>query len=364
MKILPKDPVKHILAMAYIILAFLFITFVLPHVIRYILPFIVAIIISLIIGPLVNFMHKKLRINRKISTLVSIFLILGVLGCAVYGIGYYVVSVLQDIAKKIPDFLSAERQMPAWIETLQSYVVNLPQPIQELINDFGSNMSSNISQILKPATSATIAFAGVTASKIPNAFIFTVVTILAAYIIGYDKSNISNYFKKYLGDTKIETYHIIKKRLFQACGAYFKAQLIMMSIMSVVLTIGFFIIGIDNFFVVAIITAIVDSIPIFGTGTVLIPWCIISVILGKFPLALGLLILYFVALFTRQFTEPKIVSTQIGLHPLVTLVSMYIGFMAIGIFGMILGPITAIVVIKAVEISNDRKKEMADNGKS
>lgn len=364
MKLLPKDPVKHLVVMAYIIVAFLFVSFVLPYAIRYILPFFVAFIISLIIGPVVNFLNKKLRINRKISTLVSIFFVIGILGCAVYGIGYYIVSFLQDFAKKIPEMLSGKIQFPAWVESIRAYIVKFPYPVRNFIYNIDDIISSNISTIIKPATSATIAFAGSTASKIPYAFLFTVVTILATYFISYDGDNIAFYIRKHAGDNKVDNMLIIKKRLFQACGAYFKAQLIMMSIMSVILMIGFFVLGIDNFAVIAIITAIVDAIPIFGTGTVLLPWCVVSLILGNFSRALGLLIMYIIALFTRQFIEPKIVSTQIGLHPLVTLMSMYLGFITIGIFGMIVGPIVAIVIIKAVEISKDSRKETVDDGKS
>lgn len=363
MKILPKDPVKHLVVMAYIIVMFLFITFVLPHVLRYILPFGVAFILSLIIGPLVNLLDKKLHINRKLATLIAIFIMLGVVGGTVYGIGYYIVSYLQDFVKKLPDMFFNGNQIPM-IESLQSYIVKLPMPLQNVINNFVNNIGSNISSIISPATSATIAFAGSTASKIPSVFIFTVVTILATYFISYDRNSISAFLRRHLGDKRIENATVIKKRLFQACGAYFKAQLIMMSIMSIILMIGFFILGVDNFVIIAIITAIVDSIPIFGTGTILLPWSVVSVVLGNFPLALGLIILYIVALMVRQFIEPKIVSTQIGLHPLVTLISMYLGFMIIGIFGMILGPIVAIVIIKAVEISKQSKKEVSDNGKS
>ena len=103
----------------------------------------------------------------------------------------------------------------------------------------------------------------------------------------------------------------------------------------------------------AFITALVDAIPVLGTGTVLIPWSIFELISGNYTLAIGLFIMYIMAIVVRQFTEPRVVSAQIGLHPLITLTSMYAGLKAIGIFGMILGPVLTIIVIKSLEIERE-----------
>ena len=357
MKLLPKDPVKTLIVIAYIIVAFLFVVFVLPHLVSYLLPFIVAALISAIITPAVNFMTDKMHINRRISTLVSIIAVLGIIGFVLFNIGNQIVNFVQGFVLKIPEMLSAKREIPGWVVSLKEYLVKFPEPMQNIINDIRLNLSSNISEILSPATSATLAFAGSTASKIPSMFVFTVVTILATYFMSYDKKRLKEFFKNHIDEKKINTIIIIKERLFQACCAYIRAQLIMLCIMFVILVMGYYILGVKSFIFMAAITAVIDAIPILGTGTILLPWAVISLIMGNYSFAVGLVIMYSIALLTRQFFEPKIVSTQMGLHPLITLISMYAGFMAVGILGMILGPIIAIVAIKAMEIYKESNKE-------
>ena len=114
-------------------------------------------------------------------------------------------------------------------------------------------------------------------------------------------------------------------------------------------------------FLIALLTAILDALPVFGTGAVLIPWSIYNIIVARFDLAIAiaLLALYIICVVVRQFTEPKVVGDSLGLHPLVTLLSMYIGLKLIGIGGMILLPIISLFVIQLYKAGAFNKiKEM------
>lgn len=357
MKLLPKDPVKTLIVIAYIIIAVLCVCIVVPTIAKYIAPFIVAIIISILITPCVNFMCNKLHIPRKISTFASIIFVLSIVGLILFNLIYQAVYFLQSFAQNIPELLSREYTMPGWINTLNAYIIRFPEPMQDFVDNIEENIVANISALISPATTATINVARSIAAKLPTIIVFTVVTILATYFISYDNQMIMAVSIKHFGKEKIQKFRKIKDRLFQACGAYLRAQLIMMCIIFVVVLAGMLILRVESPLFIAFITAIVDAVPILGTGTVLIPWALVSLIMGSYTRALGLVIIYVAALVTRQFFEPKVVSSQIGLHPLVTLMSMYIGLTAVGIFGMILGPIVAIVIIKAVEIERESKKE-------
>ena len=151
-------------------------------------------------------------------------------------------------------------------------------------------------------------------------------------------------------------YSLIKS-LKLACGGYIRAQLIIMTIVFTILLIGFSILGVKTAVLFAFIIAVIDMIPILGTGTVLLPWAVISLLQSNYKLAVGLVIIYLVVLLTRQLIEPKIVGSQIGLHPLATLLAMYTGYKLIGMFGMILGPITAILIVSLVRASRQIKEE-------
>ena len=115
--------------------------------------------------------------------------------------------------------------------------------------------------------------------------------------------------------------------------------------------------------ILAIVIAIIDALPILGTGTVLIPWGLILIIIGNYPLGLGILGLYLFILIVRQLIEPKIVATQIGVYPLLTLIAMYTGVKLIGLFGVIVGPIVLIILknVFAGIYSKGMLKEIFDN---
>lgn len=82
----------------------------------------------------------------------------------------------------------------------------------------------------------------------------------------------------------------------------------------------------------------------FGSGTVMIPWAIISAINGDINLAIALLVLYVIVMVVRQLLEPRIVSGKIGIHPIFTLIAMYTGFRFMGVMGMLVGPIILIIL--------------------
>ena len=91
--------------------------------------------------------------------------------------------------------------------------------------------------------------------------------------------------------------------------------------------------------------AVFDILPILGTGGILLPWAAVLFVMGNKPLAAGILILYVIITVIRNIVEPKIVGKQIGLHPLVTLMAMFLGLKTFGIIGMIVLPVSLAVLI-------------------
>lgn len=127
-------------------------------------------------------------------------------------------------------------------------------------------------------------------------------------------------------------------------GKLIKSYSIIMSITFVELSIGLSILKISNPFLIALAISVFDILPILGAGGVLLPWAIFSLILGNVPLGIGLFILYGVIMVVRQVIEPKIVGQQIGLHPIATLLCMFIGAKLLGVIGLFLFPITATII--------------------
>jgi predicted PurR-regulated permease PerM len=110
--------------------------------------------------------------------------------------------------------------------------------------------------------------------------------------------------------------------------------------------IGFLILGINKAFLLALVIAVVDVLPVLGTGTVLIPWAVVSVLTENFQIGIGLTVIYIITILVRNFLEPKIIGMQVGVNSLFTLMAMFFGLKVLGISGLFLFPIILIVTIQ------------------
>ena len=136
----------------------------------------------------------------------------------------------------------------------------------------------------------------------------------------------------------------IKNTFLNVFLKYLKAQLIIGGIIFALLLTGFLLLKIDYAFLLAIITALVDVVPVLGTGTILIPLALYNFLTQNISLGWGIVVLYGIALLARQLCEPKIVGEKLGIHPLATIFSIYIGMKLFGILGLVFGPITTIFI--------------------
>lgn len=360
MEILPKDPGKVLIKIAYLAVMFAAVYFVLPMIITYAMPFVVAYIISKLILPGADFLEKKLRFPRRLSIVVVMLLFIGVLVWLLFMLFYQAAYELQRFASVVPSILYGNFSLPSWVERINRFYTTLPESLQEFVVMITDNLRGNISTILEPATQAVINAATRLASALPNAIIFIIIMILSTYFICSDKERIRGFFKQVIPTRILRRATYVKNDLLKACGGYLKAQLILMCVTFIVLLIGLAVMGVKSAILVAFIIAVVDVIPILGTGTVLLPWAVISLVSGRYFFAFGLLVIYAISFLIRRLFEPKIVSQQIGLHPLVTLISIYVGLKAIGVFGMILGPIVTIIIINFFKSEKRYEEETAN----
>lgn len=307
----------------------------------YLIPFILAFAISTLIEPLIRFLMKKVRLPRKFASAVTILFVLSTFG--------FIISLI--ISKLITELTSISRVFPRYVSEFYDNINGLLAKgnivFSALPAEITANIQAVIQDLLKSLSNSIGTFAKAlvsTAVSLPEALIFTLVTILSTYFFASDRDRIYEYFKSHLPDSWTNRLLSIKDDLFSALFGYLRAQLILMTLTFTELFIGFSIMGVKYALVLAVTISIIDALPILGTGGVLIPWSIYQLLLGDFRLGISLFILYAIVLVVRQMTEPKVLSQQIGLHPLVTLTAMYTGLKIFGVLGLILGPITVLVL--------------------
>lgn len=327
------------------ILCLLFVFLLLPRLLIWFLPFVLAFLLFKIIEPLVAVLQKKCRIPRTVGSVVGIALALSVIGGLVY-------LLVGRIWKEINAIISESDVI--WASITEKYNIfrdtvaarfGFAGWLDSIFTDFGQRFSQFAAKYTEPAIRG--AFSVV--MSVPSMIVFTVVFILATFFMSSDKERIREGLRRHIPKKVMDFISGLVDNVFSALGAYVKAQLILICITFFELTIGFLIIGgsLANYaLLLAFIISIIDAIPILGTGTVLIPWGVYALIVGDVRLGIMLIVLYLICLAVRQLTEPRLVAHQIGIHPLMILMVMYTGLRMFGFFGMILGPVLALIVKK------------------
>ena len=164
-----------------------------------------------------------------------------------------------------------------------------------------------------------------------------------------DKVYMIDQLEHHMPETWVKRIGVHLKDLVKSLGGYLKAEVTLVFISFVITLIGLYIfhfvgLNVPYPLLMAFIIGFVDLLPIFGSGTVMIPWAILSACTGDFTLAIAILVLWAVISVVRQLLEPRIVSGNIGIHPIFTLIAMYTGFKFMGVLGMIIGPIILIIL--------------------
>jgi len=308
------------------------------------MPFIIGLLISKLINPAVTLLHKKLRVPRGISTLILLF---GV----IFGIGLGAVTLAGRIAQEL---IGLSSQFPIWSASMVDYMQNVASSLENLRFGLPGTVSSYISTGMQSIMSrlgeaSTIVGSTMLAAvtSVPNILFFIVIMFVSAFFMTKDKERIDKWLQPIIAGewTKDEKVSIIKRDVLGVLWGYLKAQLILMSLTFVESAIGLMIIGVNYPVPIAFGIALIDALPILGPATIYIPWIITKLVIGEYGVAASLFILYLVVTLARQALEPKFLSTQIGIYPLVTLLSMYIGLRTIGFAGIILGPVTVIIIL-------------------
>lgn len=317
-----------------------------PKLLRFFMPFVIGWVIAMIANPLVRFLDRKLKMVRKHSSVLIVVVVLA----AVISLGYFLISrlVIQAIslAKDLPELYAiAVEEIRAVFVRFDDLFRMLPHNVQENWQELSTNVGAYLSLLVQKAASPTVEVAGNVAKGIPNALVNTVVTILSSYFFIVERDKIIEFWKRYLPEGGSRYYNYLKGDVKRLIGGYFLAQFRIMFVVCAILIAGFFVLGVRYAFLLGILIAMLDFLPVFGTGTVLIPWALVKLFSADYPLAIGLALLYVLSQVIRQVIQPKIVGDSMGLPPLLTLLFLYLGFKLSGIGGMILAVPLGIMIL-------------------
>ena len=346
----------------------------------FLFPFTLALFFSIMTQPFSRFLEKKLKFSQKIATIVSIVLFL------VIFLGFISLSALRlsgEIYKLSINLNKYSKEAQSLWNTAIDKIYSLLGYFPE---GFDEQVKNSINGFIRMGTSKLGSFINSLINfitSIPTIILYICITILSTFFISMDKNKIMAFLEQQFPESWIKKVYNIKREMFNVLGSYIRAQIILMTICFFELLISFNILSFLKFnlqypLIFSIVICIIDALPILGAGAVLLPWSLISFVTGDINLGLALLVIYFLVLSVRQMLEPKLISQNLGVHPLVTLISMYSGFKFFGVIGFLIGPVVMIILKNVfsreleigffreifTEVPEDDEKNKSDTSKS
>lgn len=317
------------------------------------IPFIIGFFLALIINPLVEWLQHRTRMPRGFAVLTALILIIGIISSAITLLVTEIIQGFAYLSRVIPVHY---KQFSQYIQdfynetitpiasSLLSIFKGLEQDHQssllESMQFFGEKLTNTLSAIIQGLGNGLY----VVISKLPNFATIFIISILATFFISKDWERLILQMRGKIPAKVRVRINQIYEGLQRALLGFLKAELKLTFITACIVLVGLLILRVEHALSIALIVWIVDFLPYIGAILVFLPWALYSFFTGDIFLGTGLSILYGLIVLQRQLIKPKILSSNIGISPLATLFTMYVGFKLIGVFGIILGPLTFIFV--------------------
>lgn len=321
-----------------VILGLIFLGF--KYVLPLLMPFLLAFIFSVLLKTPAEFLSRKLRINRRLVSTVLVtllFILLAVLTLLVGSelFSFARTSVSQFNTVIIPTVESLTETASRWTSRLDPNVVSV---LDGLVNSVLLSLRSKVAEI------STRLVTGIM-SSLPSSFLNVLFMIIATYFISLDFGLLKWAVARRI---KEEDYNKIIAGLDYCkatVGRMLRSYVLIMFITALEQSIGLTILGVEYSVLIAMAIAVFDILPVVGSGTIMLPWAVISLITGDIKRGIGLLVLYVIITVIRQIIEPRIVGDHVGLHPLLTLMCMFVGLRIFGGLGLLGLPILCAVLV-------------------
>ncbi len=324
----------------FLIIAAIFIL-VIKYALPLLAPFVFAFIIAAVLHRPIQFISKKTKIPYKPTALFMVLVFYATVGVLITLLSLRAFSGIQALIQFIPKFYS-QRLEPAFIDVfgnLEELALRMDLSLVSIIRDFDDQFMQWLGSFISKISSWTVGTASSVATSIPALFLKLVLMIISTFFITADYDVLTGFCIRQMNEKSKSLFLQIKKYLVGTLFVCIGSYVIIVTMTFIELSIGLTIIGVNHAILIAALIAIFDILPVLGTGGIMIPWAIIALLRGDISRGLALLLLYVIITIIRNIVEPKIVGSQLGLHPVVTLASMFAGVQLLGIVGLFGFPI-------------------------
>ena len=318
------------------------------------MPFIIGLIVALLLKPAVNFLSEKLHLYKKAVAAALILLAYAVAGFVLSWVGFKVLNAVKDTIIRLPEIYSLhiEPAINKIFENTEKIITRHDPEMVQTIENISASLSQSIGSVVSNISSSVIGFLSSSVSSVPGLFMAVIFAVISSLFFAMDYGKITGYIAKLFPSSKQGLLFEIKNFATGIGFKYVKVYATLMGVTFIELAAGLLILRVEGAVTIAALVAVIDILPVLGTGAVVIPWVIIELVQGNIAMAVGLAVLYVIITVVRNILEPRLVGKQIGLHPLVMLICMYVGLKLFGFSGIFVLPVAAVVI-----------KHLYDNGK-
>lgn len=305
----------------------------------WLLPFLLALGVAAAAEPVVAYLRVHLRFRRSFSALLLTLVLLFLLGGLLSLLGTTLANQAYALLKKAPLLLERVPQLlDAFFARLDGYSAAFPQWLRDSLYGAVMRALSDAESFFSDLTGRFLSFLGSFAAALPRRVLSGATTVLAVYFTIASYPTLCRMLKARLSGKTIRSLRLFRSGVTQSLSRYLRAELTISFLTFLQLLLGFFLMRQDYALLLAFLITLLDALPVFGTGTALVPWALLSLLFSSVPKAIALLALYLCTLLVRNVLEPKLLASQAGLPPVASLFAMYLGFCTFGVAGMIAFP--------------------------
>ena len=315
------------------------------YVLVWLLPFALALGLAALAEPGIERVRRTMRLKRGfVAAVFTLGLVGGLTALAIFVAGQ-LVRQADEILGRLPAYLASLPDLGnAVLRRLDEFSAACPAGLRQDVQQLVEQLPERLGDAAGELSAAALRWMAAAVAALPHAALFCATTALAVFFSVGSYPAIAAFFRRQMGPKQRAWVAGLRDNLFATLGKWLKAQAILLALTFAQLLAGFALLRQPYALLLAFLIALIDALPVFGTGTVLLPWAALLLLVGNVPRALALAALYAVIALVRSVTEPRIMAAQVGLPPLAALGAMYVGFRTMGVGGMVLLPMGALLL--------------------
>ena len=327
---------------------------VFKYAIFVVMPFLLGFAVAALINPVVRFLAKRYELKRRPAGILLLLIFYATIGMLITISVVKLTVMLGEFSSELP-YIYRDTIEPAlnklfgmingFVDRLYGIFGDETELLSERLGGFFTSVKSSLGDTISEISVKALTRLSTAAAAIPGIVIELLFAVISSFFFTVDYENILALAKRLLPERTVGTLSRLRGRIFTTAGKYLRSYALILLITFGELSLGLVLIGAENPIFIALCIALFDILPVAGTGGIMIPWAVIRLIGGDWSFAVGLIVIWAVITVVRNIIEPKIVGRQVGLHPLLALIAMFVGTKLFGIVGLFLLPLSLAIVM-------------------